>query len=154
MGDNNVQTALDLSRRTHARCHRSGRRPGRPTTSRRGIERSPAERSPILRQTLIHRGLCLYAAGKWLEAARAWERYLKVVTAGADAGSVNSLIENAYNREGPDWLVYRGLALFEEGNYGGAERVWLRWLEIAPEDAKQYSVRVWILDARERQRVA
>jgi tetratricopeptide (TPR) repeat protein len=103
---------------------------------------------------LIHRGLCLYAAGKWLEAARAWERYLKVVTAGADAGSVNSLIENAYNREGPDWLVYRGLALFEEGNYGGAERVWLRWLEIAPEDAKQYSVRVWILDARERQRVA
>jgi len=103
---------------------------------------------------LIHGGLCLYAAGKWLEAARVWEQYLKVVTAGADAGSVKNLIENAYNREGPDWLVYRGLALFEEGNYGGAERVWLRWLEIAPEDAKQYSVRVWILDARERQRVA
>lgn len=113
-----------------------------------------AEAHRELPDALIHSGLCFYAAGKWLEAARVWEQYLKVATAGADAGSVKNLIENAYNREGPDWLVYRGLALFEEGNYGGAERVWLRWLEIAPEDAKQYSVRVWILDARERQRVA
>jgi len=51
-----------------------------------------------LPDALIHRGLCLYAAGKWLEAARVWEQSLEVATAGADAGSVNNLIENAYVR--------------------------------------------------------
>src|SRR3970040_682948 len=55
-----------------------------------------------LPDALIHRGLCHYAAGKWLEAARVWEQYLEVATAGADAGSVKNLIENAYNMEGPD----------------------------------------------------
>lgn len=113
-------------------------------------EEAPFRKFPEL---LIYKGLCLYIAGKRLEAARVWERFLEIAPADADRTAVSDFIEKAYGGEGPDWLVYRGLALFEAGDYRGAERVWLKYLDIASDDAKQYTVRVLILDARERQQV-
>lgn len=62
-----------------------------------------------LPDVLIYKGLYLYLTGDRLEAARVWERYLEVAPAGADTASVSNFIEKAYGREGPDWLVYRGL---------------------------------------------
>ena len=103
---------------------------------------------------LLYKGFYLSVAGDRLEAARVWERYLHVAPAGADTASVIQAIEEAYGREFPDWLVYRGFALFQTGDYQGAERVWARYLEVAPDDADKASVRNLIAKASERQRVA
>ena len=58
-----------------------------------------------------------------------------------DTVSVIRVIEEAYGRAFPDWLVYRGWALFESRDFRGAERVWTRYLEIAPADGDRESVR-------------
>ena len=116
-----------------------------------GTEATAAEEALVREfpDALIYKGFYLYVAGDHLEAARTWESYLDAAPNG-DTTSVIQLIEETYGREFPDWLVYRGFALFQAGDFHNAERVWSRYLELAPADADRQSVRALIAKAHAR----
>ncbi len=103
---------------------------------------------------LFFKGLYLHGAHDYLEAARAWEHFLDIAPAAADRGSLVLLLEEAFAREFPDWLLYKGVALFERGDFQGAERVWTRYLDLAPDGPARESVRALIEKAREKGSVA
>ncbi len=97
---------------------------------------------------LVYRGVMLFSQGDYQEAARAWEQYLEVAPPDADTVSVNAMIEEAFIREFPDALLYKGLSLFNGGEYQGAVDALERYLELAPPEADRASVRAMIEKVR------
>ena len=56
--------------------------------------------------------------------------------------------EEAFIREHPDALVYKGFYLYVAKDYEEAVRAWERYLQVAPADADRASVRALIARAR------
>jgi len=58
--------------------------------------------------------------------------------------------EEAFIREFPDALIYRGVGLYHSGDFRGATVAWKRYIRIAPPGSDTTSVREMIREAEGR----
>jgi len=58
--------------------------------------------------------------------------------------------EDAFIREFPDALIYRGVGLYHSGDFYGATLAWMRYIRIAPAGSDTASVREMIREAEGR----
>ena len=58
--------------------------------------------------------------------------------------------EDAFIREFPDALIYRGVGLYHSGDFRGATGAWKRYLRVAPRGSDTASVREMIREAEGR----
>ncbi len=58
--------------------------------------------------------------------------------------------DDAFVREFPDALIYRGVNLYHDGDYRGASAAWKRYVAIAPSGADTVSVNEMIREAEKK----
>ena len=68
-----------------------------------------------------------------------------VIVLGLVAGRGNE--DDAFVREFPDALIYRGVNLYHDRDYRGAAAAWTRYIAVAPAGSDTVSVREMIREA-------
>ena len=86
-----------------------------------------------------------------------WKRLMMLATSlSAAALIVVTLVasreseDEAFIREFPDALIYRGVSLYHDGDFRGAAATWKRYIAIAPVGSDTTSVREMIQEAETR----